>query len=149
MDSEKAQHLRESVRIASSAAAERSQEEHAFPVGQAFAESLGYPLDLLATIPSLAVDAFEGVSKVAVFADILPSRSWCTGACPIFAGRNRTCLGQGANHELVVRWHFINKHPDAKARFPTFLKAVRLRRFCLSTPIPVYTDYRLICVVIP
>ena len=74
MDSEKAQHLRESVRIAYSAAAERPQDEHPFPVGRAFAESLGYPLDLLATIPSLAIDAFAGVSNVSIFEE-LPSKS--------------------------------------------------------------------------
>jgi SAM-dependent methyltransferase len=67
---EKGQELREKVRKAYSAAAERPQGEHAFPVGRRFAESLGYPQELLIGLPSVSVDAFSGVSNVAVFADI-------------------------------------------------------------------------------
>ena len=62
--------LRDGVRRAYSAAAERPQDKHPFPVGRAFAESLGYPQDLLATLSSLSLDAFSGVSNVAVFAEI-------------------------------------------------------------------------------
>ncbi len=62
--------LREGVRRAYSAAAERPQDKHPFPVGRSFAESLGYPQDLLATLPAVSVDAFSGVSNVAVFAQI-------------------------------------------------------------------------------
>jgi arsenite methyltransferase len=65
-----AQHLRDGVRQAYSAAAENPQAEHPFPVGQHFAESLGYPPGLLANLPADAVQAFAGVSNVAVFADI-------------------------------------------------------------------------------
>ena len=49
--------LRDKVRIAYSAAAEMPQEKHAFPVGRAFAESLGYPADLLDELPAVASDA--------------------------------------------------------------------------------------------
>jgi len=62
--------LREKVRGAYSAAAERPQGSHVFPVGRQFAESLGYPKRLLANLPSDCVDAFAGVSNVSVFADI-------------------------------------------------------------------------------
>jgi len=62
--------LREGVRRAYSAAAERPQDKHPFPVGRSFAESVGYPQDLLAGLPSVSVDAFSGVSNVAVFAGI-------------------------------------------------------------------------------
>ncbi len=62
--------LREGVRRAYSAAAERPDNKHPFPVGRSFAESLGYPQDLLAALPSVSVDAFSGVSNVAVFAEI-------------------------------------------------------------------------------
>ena len=62
--------LREGVRRAYSTAAERPQDKHPFPVGRSFAESLGYPQDLLATLPAVSVDAFSGVSNVAVFAQI-------------------------------------------------------------------------------
>ena len=61
--------LRDKVRIAYSAA-EMPQEKHAFPVGRAFAESLGYPADLLDQLPAVASDAFAGVSNVSIFAEI-------------------------------------------------------------------------------
>jgi len=70
MNTEKAQQLREGVRDAYSAAAENPQAKHPFPVGRSFAESLGYPPELLASLPAVAVDAFAGVSNVAIFADI-------------------------------------------------------------------------------
>src|SRR6266436_5480962 len=47
--------LRDKVRKAYSAAAERPHETHAFPVGRAFAESLGYPQELLASLPNISV----------------------------------------------------------------------------------------------
>jgi len=53
-----------------SAAAEKPQEKHAFPVGRQFAESVGYPAELLAGLPSVACDAFAGVSNVSLFADL-------------------------------------------------------------------------------
>lgn len=62
--------LRDGVRRAYSAAAERPQDKHPFPVGRRFAESVGYLQDLLTRLPSASVDAFSGVSSVAVFADI-------------------------------------------------------------------------------
>jgi SAM-dependent methyltransferase len=69
-DMDKIEQLRASVQGAYSAAAERPQDEHPFPVGRQFAESLGYPQDLLVGLPSVSVDAFSGVSNIAVFADI-------------------------------------------------------------------------------
>jgi SAM-dependent methyltransferase len=62
--------LRDKVWTAYSTAAEKPQEEHAFPVGRAFAESLGYPADLLDQLPAVASDAFAGVSNVSTFAEI-------------------------------------------------------------------------------
>lgn len=62
--------LRDKVRIAYSAAAEMPQQKHAFPVGRAFAESVGYPAELLDSLPEVASDAFAGVSNVSVFAEI-------------------------------------------------------------------------------
>jgi SAM-dependent methyltransferase len=70
MNRDKTQQLRDGVREAYSAAAEKPQDEHPFPVGRRFAESLGYPRDLLAGLPSVSVDAFSGVSNVAVCANI-------------------------------------------------------------------------------
>jgi SAM-dependent methyltransferase len=62
--------LRESVRNAYSAAADKPGEEHAFPVGRAFAESVGYPGELLDSLPACASDGFAGVSNVSVFAEV-------------------------------------------------------------------------------
>lgn len=62
--------LREAVRNAYSAVAESPTQGHAFPVGRAFAESVGYPAELLESVPASAVDAFAGVSNVAVFAEL-------------------------------------------------------------------------------
>lgn len=66
--------LRESVKNAYSAAASRSADKHAFPVGRQFAASLGYGEDVLDSLPTDAVDAFAGVSHVPLWADI-PSGS--------------------------------------------------------------------------
>ena len=62
--------LRSGVQKAYSAAAERPQDEHPFPVGRPFAESVGYPKELLDSLPSVCSEAFSGVSNVAVFAEI-------------------------------------------------------------------------------
>lgn len=62
--------IRDKVRGAYTAAAERPAEKHPFPVGRAFAESLGYPAELLNSLPSVAAEAFAGVSNVSSFAEI-------------------------------------------------------------------------------
>ena len=69
METNKSQQLRDGVRSAYSAAAENPQAKHPFPVGQQFAESLGYPPSLLAELPAVAAEAFAGVSNVALFAE--------------------------------------------------------------------------------
>lgn len=62
--------LREAVREAYSTAARQPEGKHPFPVGRAFAESVGYPGDLLDSLPPAAVEAFAGVSNVSLFAEI-------------------------------------------------------------------------------
>jgi len=62
--------LRSAVQKAYSAAAEKPAEKHAFPVGRVLAEQLGYPTEWLETLPPISVEAFAGVSNVAVFATI-------------------------------------------------------------------------------
>jgi SAM-dependent methyltransferase len=64
------QQLREKVREAYSSAAERPAERHPFPVGRSFAESIGYPVELLSRLPEVSVASFTGVSNVSIFADI-------------------------------------------------------------------------------
>jgi len=72
--------IREAVREAYSAASKDPRGEHAFPVGKEFAQSLGYPSDLLAELPAASVEAFSGVSNVSVTAKI-PA-----GACVLDLG---------------------------------------------------------------
>src|ERR1700737_3503108 len=62
--------LRTAVHSAYSAAAERPAQKHAFPVGRVLAERLGYPADVLNAMPAVAVEAFAGVSNLAVSAPI-------------------------------------------------------------------------------
>jgi arsenite methyltransferase len=70
MNREQANQLRNSVRGAYSNAAKKPEDRHLFPVGAQFAENIGYPKELLASLPSGAADAFTGVSNVSVFAHI-------------------------------------------------------------------------------
>jgi arsenite methyltransferase len=60
--------LRTAVHNAYTAAAERPAQKHAFPVGRILAERLGYPADLLDSLPPVSVEAFAGVSNLAVSA---------------------------------------------------------------------------------
>jgi SAM-dependent methyltransferase len=62
--------LRDSVRWAYSEAAKNPEAEHPFPTGRALAEELGYPPNLLSSLPAIATEAFAGVSAVAIFAGI-------------------------------------------------------------------------------
>jgi arsenite methyltransferase len=62
--------LRTAVHNAYSAAAERPTQKHAFPVGRILAERLGYPAEVLDDMPAVAVEAFAGVSNLAISAPI-------------------------------------------------------------------------------
>jgi arsenite methyltransferase len=64
------QQLRSEVCDAYSSVALQPGGKHPFPVGLGFARSLGYPNELLASLPPVSVDAFAGVSNVSIFADI-------------------------------------------------------------------------------
>jgi len=70
MDERLAKRLYEGVRKAYSSAAERPTEPHPFPVGRAFAESVGYPQQWLDTLPACSIEAFAGVSNLSVAAQI-------------------------------------------------------------------------------
>jgi arsenite methyltransferase len=58
------------VREAYSAAAQSPAGGHDFPVGRTFAENLGYPPQLLESLPPASVEAFSGVSTVSLIAPI-------------------------------------------------------------------------------
>ena len=62
--------LRDGVREAYSRAAEHPGEDHPFPVGRKFAESVGYPADLLRRLPAVSVEVFAGVSNLSILAEI-------------------------------------------------------------------------------
>jgi len=69
-----ARELRNAVRNAYSAAARHPEKKHAFPVGRILAERLGYPPELLEALPPVSVEAFAGVSNLAV-SEAIPSGS--------------------------------------------------------------------------
>ncbi len=70
MDESLAKRLYDGVKKAYSVAAERPLEEHPFPLGRTFAESIGYPKELLDSLPASSSNVFAGVSNVSVFAEI-------------------------------------------------------------------------------
>jgi arsenite methyltransferase len=49
--------------------------QHPFPVGRAFAESLGYPPAVLDSLPRSAVDAFAGISYPLTHANLQPGET--------------------------------------------------------------------------
>jgi arsenite methyltransferase len=49
--------------------------QHPFPVGRTFAESLGYPTDVLDSLPRSAVDAFAGISCPLTHANLQPGEA--------------------------------------------------------------------------
>ena len=70
IDSTLADELLDKVREAYSKAADSPLDSHPFPIGYDFALSLGYPEDLLQSLPESSVERFTGVSNVSVFAEI-------------------------------------------------------------------------------
>ncbi len=62
--------LRRGVKRSYSHAAASPAGPHPFPCGAAFARALGYPDDILSTIPDRAVATFVGVSNISLSADI-------------------------------------------------------------------------------
>ena len=65
-----AQELLGKVREAYSDAADSPDSSHPFPMGYDFALSLGYPEDVLQSLPESSVQRFAGVSNVSIFAEI-------------------------------------------------------------------------------
>lgn len=68
--SSKSAGIREAVCDAYSEASKHPRGKHPFPVGRAFAQSLGYLNDLLAGLPAVSVEASSGVFNVSVLAEI-------------------------------------------------------------------------------
>ncbi len=55
--------------------ARQPEGQHPFPVGRTFAESLGYPPDVLDSLPRRAVDAFAGISNPLTHANLQPGET--------------------------------------------------------------------------
>ncbi len=62
--------LRRGVRESYSGAATNPKGYHPFPVGDDFAMGIGYPRELLATIPLRSRESFVGVANVSLFAEL-------------------------------------------------------------------------------
>jgi arsenite methyltransferase len=62
--------IRDAVHRVYSDAALHPENQHPFPMGRELACGIGYPPALIADLPSVAVNAFSGVSNVSIFADI-------------------------------------------------------------------------------
>jgi arsenite methyltransferase len=104
--------LRHRVMEAYSSAALHPNDAHAFPVGRRFAETLGYPAELLERLPSACVDAFAGVSNVSVFAQIPGSATVLDLGCgsgldsliaASRAGANGTVVGVDFSFPMLAR----------------------------------------------
>lgn len=67
--------LRAAVRERCAGVASHPGERYTFRVGRAFAEALGYPSDLLDTVPMSALDAFTGVATPVLHAGLQPGES--------------------------------------------------------------------------
>ncbi len=89
MNIKDAERLRAGTRRAYSAAADRPSDDHPFPVGLRFTEDVGYPSQILSTLPAISSEAFSGVSNVSIFADI-------------FAGSTILDLGCGAGLDSLI-----------------------------------------------
>ncbi len=60
--------LRKGVRLDYSDAATNPKGKHPFPVGRWFAEGVGYPKNILDSLPGIVSESFAGVSNVSIFA---------------------------------------------------------------------------------
>lgn len=67
--------LREAVRDRYAAVASRPEGQYSFRVGRDFAEALGYPAELLDSVPSSAVEAFTGVATPMLRAELQPGET--------------------------------------------------------------------------
>ena len=92
--------IRGKVREAYSAAAAEPEAGHPFPVGRAFAESLGYPAELLRRLPPSSVEAFAGVSNISMIADIAPGDTVLDLGCG--AGLDAFIAARGAGRVVAL-----------------------------------------------
>lgn len=87
--------VRAAVRDRYSQVATTPTAEFTFPVGRAFAEAVGYPPDVLASLPPAAAAAFAGVACPVTHAELTPGETVLDLGCgggldSLYAGR---CVG--------------------------------------------------------
>lgn len=70
MDATRAAYLRRRVEQVYSTIATKPQADHPFAIGQALAHNVGYPENLLQSLPATATESFAGVAAVAHFAKL-------------------------------------------------------------------------------
>lgn len=92
--------LHEDVRDIYSKAAESPNDKLPFPLGRMFAESIGYPGELLDLLPATAIEAFTGVSNVSIFADIPEGSKVLDIGCG--AGLDSFIASKRAGHQGAV-----------------------------------------------
>ena len=73
--------LRAAVRDRYARVASEPAERYTFRVGRIFAEALGYPAELLDTVPEQALDAFTGVATPVLRADLQPGERVLDRGC--------------------------------------------------------------------
>jgi SAM-dependent methyltransferase len=122
-----AHELRSAVHRAYCAAAEKPGEKHAFPVGRALAERLGYPAGLLDALPAISVDAFAGVSNVAMFAELPRGAAVLDLGCG--AGLDSLIAGQRVGPTGHVVGIDFSDSMLARARHAASIVAVNVK-FC-------------------
>jgi len=122
--------IREGVREAYSAAASRPFDPHPFPVGRAFAESIGYSADVLKDFPDDCVDRFAGVSNISLAGEIpvgavVLDLGCGAGLDSMIAGRRTGAKGRvaGVDFSLVMLEHAKRAVSRARMQNVVFCRA--------------------------
>jgi len=104
--------LRQKVREVYSKAATNPKSKLPFPVGRAVAEQVGYPKELLDSLPDTVSESFAGVSNVSLFAEIPAGATVLDIGCGAGldslvaarkAGENGTVTGVDFSEEMIAK----------------------------------------------
>jgi len=101
--------VRKAVRLSYSHAAVTPGGKHPFPVGRWFAESIGYPKNILDSLPGFVSESFTGVSNVPIFADIPRGATVLDIGCGagldslVVASKARKVIGIDFSNEMLKK----------------------------------------------